>query len=306
MIDLTYSNPPPQWLYYKLYLSQWSDRSDPVVIRMAQLIDADTTFSRWFYLRYFDESGVHLRVRLLPQEGTQASASSRAEAIFAILFEEMRTFAASSHMPMVAPPGMEHAPAALMPALGGVRAEPAQYEPEYEKYGGPIGMPIAEELFLASSRIAAAVLSDEAAGQYSRKALVPSLMRACHATFEPAPAARFWNRYCMFWLGGDSPAAEDWHQKFWRKGEELKSSAIAVCPEPADLNPQAALRLQAWIDALSLAKQAYALRADDTGAALDVLCFNFAHMMNNRLGLTSLEEPYMATLLEQADTEVAA
>ena len=293
-----------EWMYFKLYLGPYTDRAEQMLVNLAQLVESRPVFARWFYIRYFDETGMHFRIRF--QSADVPAARAAAQSIFAILFKDMAKYAPSEHRPMVTPPGTDPAQAASFMAKGKQRVVEDTYEPEYDKYGGPLGLPIAEELFRKSSRIAVAILADEAAGHYSRKTLVPCLMRACHEAFVPAPAAAFWNRYSLFWLGGDSPAANDWLQKFRRKGEELRHAGFQVCVPDRDLHPRALEVLNRWRAAVAEAKAAYDATQGRTGAIPDVLCFNFVHMMNNRLGMTSLEEPYMAALLQQSEMKEAA
>lgn len=300
-------NTDRNWMYYKLYLGQYTNRADQVLIELARRIETGRRFSQWFFLRYLDDSGLHLRVRLLAAPGSQAGAQEAAEATIAAVLDAMPGYAATEHLAMVTPPGMDQREMGATLSKGGVRFVPDTYQPEYDKYGGPAGMPIAEEVFMASSQVAVKVMADEAAGHYSRKGLVPHLMRACLEALRPGTAEQFWGRYCMFWLGGESPAASDWRQRFLAKGEDLRRNGVEVCPPDAELDPRALVHLNRWRSALAHAAVDYRERAEETGAAFDVLCFNFAHLMNNRLGLTALEEAYMATLLQQCEmSEVAA
>jgi thiopeptide-type bacteriocin biosynthesis protein len=297
---MTNPNAPQNWMYFKLYLGASMTRCDQVLIHLAQMIESQILFDKWFYIRYFDDTGFHVRIRLLPVDGNEKQASDAANVILATLIKKMTSYPASTYLAMVTPPGMS-SDTWMPPGKDGGRSVPDQYAPEHEKYGGKTGMPIAEQLFMHSSQIAVAVMADEAAERYSRKTLVPCLMRACLEAFRPAPTDKFWNQYSLFWLGGDSPAAQDWRQKFLAKGEELRSSGVPVCTSDAELHPSALAHLNKWRSALAQARSDYDARQGEHGATLDVLCFNFVHLMNNRLGLTSLEEPFMGTLLEQCE-----
>lgn len=295
---------PHDWLYYRLYLGQSMNRCDAILIAVAKLIEEQPVFEQWFYIRYFDDTGFHLRVRLLPRSGSERQASSTAEALLTTLIKKMPGYPLSTYQAMVTPPGMNSNDSWIPPSKDGARFVADTYQPEYEKYGGTVGTPIAERLFMASSQIAVAIMADEAAERYSRKTLVPCLMRAGLEAFRPAPTEKFWNQYALFWLGGDSPAAQDWRQKFLAKGDELRSNGVPVVAPDADLSAPALAQLNHWRTALATARAAYDARQGEHSATLDVLCFNLIHMMNNRLGLTSLEEPFMATLLEQCEYKV--
>jgi len=290
----------PAWLYYKLYLAEHHDRSDQALLQLGAGLRQLPGCARWFFIRYVDLGGMHLRVRVLPRAGHEADLRAAVTGLLERVAGELASYAGPDYVPMVTTPEMGRSDKRVLVGTGGVRIESAVYEPEHEKYGARAEMPIAEQLFMASSQVALAILEDEAAGRYTRKTLVPHLMRAGLQCFDPAPAARFWNHYALFWLGGASPAAADWHGKFMSKGAQLRGHGLEVCGAEDALAPGARRQLDAWRGALARARRAY-LDQPQRSADIGVLCFNFVHMMNNRLGLASLEESYMATLLEQAE-----
>jgi hypothetical protein len=123
--------------------------------------------------------------------------------------------------------------------------------------------------------------------------------------FVPSEGAqRFWRNYCYYWLGGETMAAEDWRTRFFEKGSRLREQQTPVV-WPADL-PACATRLtEQWRERLQRASNAYA-QIETLGVGTDSLALNFIHLMNNRLGLISLEEAYLAALLEQGAGEVKA
>jgi thiopeptide-type bacteriocin biosynthesis protein len=173
------------------------------------------------------------------------------------------------------------------------------YEPELEKFGGARGMPIAEEIFEASSGIALEILGEEAGGQYSRKTIAPCLMNVVLDAFAPSEGAqRFWQNYGFYWLGGQTMAAEDWRTRFFEKGSRLREQQIPIV-WPAHLPRRATHLTEQWRERLQRASNAYAQIGDLGQVTTDILAFNFIHLMNNRLGLISLEEAYLAALLEQ-------
>jgi thiopeptide-type bacteriocin biosynthesis protein len=303
MTDLQHTG--PEWLYYKLYLAENHERAEQALLRLGAGVRQLADCQRWFFIRYVDQGGMHLRLRLLPVDGGADRLKADAQALLARVSAELHSYPPSRYTPMVTTPEMARSDKSVMIGKGGQRIETALYEPEHEKYGAPGEIAYAEQLFQASSAIALAVLADEAAERYSRKSLVPYLMRACHECFAPAPARKFWNHYAMFWLGGESPAASDWHAKFMNKAEQLSASGAEICGPDSALAPAALEQLQAWRAALAQAREAY-LAHPKRSADIGVLCFNFTHMMNNRLGLSSLEETYMATMLEQCELQVAA
>lgn len=296
------------WLYLKLYLGKAVDRMDRFIADVAGQLDVQSFVGRWFFLRYFDDTGMHLRLRVEPAPGQVEQASRQVEAICLDALTRLHEYVPSGYHPMVLPVGFSAEDPGEAAARSDVRFEYDTYQPEYDKYGGEAGMDIAEELFMRSSQVAYRMLQDEFDGLYSRKTLVPRLMDECFRAFRPNDdAAAFWQQYSTFWLGGDTPAADDWRETFSRKYRELAEHGIAVCVPEAELTEAAAARLQTWRQAVSEAARRYGEAGGHASVSADVLCVNFAHLMNNRLGLMALEEAYMGTLLEQrASMEVAA
>jgi hypothetical protein len=72
-----------------------------------------------------------------------------------------------------------------------------------------------------------------------------------------------------------------------------------VLPGQSGLSWEAYKHLRRYEDALALAVREYQPLLNNGDAKREVLCFNFMHLMNNRLGLSALEEAYMSALLEQ-------
>ena len=286
-----------EWIYVKLYLGQAIDKFDGLILETIPKILALERFERWFFLRYIDDKGVHLRLRFKVPAGNAARLTAPIYALCEKGLTEMTRLPPADYRPMVFPAGFDAERRPSADAAVGIVAD--SYEPELEKFGGARGMPIAEEIFEASSRIALAILGDEAKGQYSRKTIAPCLMNVVHDAFAPSEGAeRFWRDYSFYWLGGETMAAEDWRMRFFEKGTRLREQQIP-CVSLADL-PAGARRLtDQWREQLQRASTAYAQIEDLGQVTTDILAFNFTHLMNNRLGLISLEEAYLAALLEQ-------
>ena len=84
----------------------------------------------------------------------------------------------------------------------------------------------------------------------------------------------------------------------FEKGTRLREERIPIV-RPVDLPARATNLTDEWREQLRRAANAYG-RIEDLGQVTsDILAFNFTHLMNNRLGLISLEEAYLAALLEQ-------
>jgi thiopeptide-type bacteriocin biosynthesis protein len=294
-----------EWIYLKVYLGQAYDKFDALILEVVPKILALELFERWFFLRYLDEKGVHLRLRFQVPAGNTARLAGPIRGLCEKGLEEVTRLPPADYRPMVLPPGYDAQRSPSAAATVGIVTE--AYEPELEKFGGARGMPIAEALFEASSRIALAVLGDEREGLYSRKTIAPCLMNVVHDAFGPAEGVpRFWRNYSFYWLGGETMAAEDWRARFFEKGTRLREEQVPIV-WPEDLPARATQLTQEWRAELQRAATGYAHIEDLGQVTTDILAFNFTHLMNNRLGLISLEEAYLAALLEQrADGDKAA
>jgi thiopeptide-type bacteriocin biosynthesis protein len=124
--------PGSSWLYGKYYSGQGS--GNEVIRYLSRLAAAairDGLAAKWFYVRYEDDDGPHIRIRL---ESTGRAAKAE---LYSMLDQAGRDMA----------------------DLGLVSAYvPADYVPEARRYGGPDGLRLAEELFYRDSEDVAARL----------------------------------------------------------------------------------------------------------------------------------------------------
>ncbi len=246
---------------------------------------------RWFFLRYLDGDGPHMRLRLRTRDPARAREALQ-PSIDRVLAE----------LPRIGPPlyrpavgfGSRVPPAG---ATGAIRVVPGEYEPETEKFGTR-GLAIAEELFQRSSELAVRVLTDERDGAYSRKTLVPCLMQSVADAFAATSGPRLWQGYATYWLSVCRAPRGYWWARFGEKAAELSSRGVAVVPEDAALPERARPLVSAWRRHAAEAARRYAACDGDAPAPSALsLAFNFAHLMNNRLGITPLEEAYYGVLL---------
>ncbi|MFG2445260.1 lantibiotic dehydratase [Nocardia fluminea] len=116
-----------EWLFLSLYLPS-SQQSDFIRIYLPELVEQARNggCSRWFFIRYTDPSGSHLRVRF---HGTAPDLWGAARAIGGKLDGWQRAGLIRTH-----------------------RVDP--YEAEIERYGGAKAMAAAEQVFEADSRAA--------------------------------------------------------------------------------------------------------------------------------------------------------
>lgn len=292
------TNDLPSWGYFKLYFGNQGERADAFLEALCRRMMANEHVQKWFFLRYVDESGFHVRLRFLPKQGMQARATQVVRRDCGDMLDRMYEFLLSTYRPMVTLPDHIVVDVQVPQVDARLRIVTDTYVPEADKYGTPAAIAIAESVFQLSSELAGRILSDETADRYSRKTIAPWLMHEPNAAFPAHRYDDYWRQYGLYWLGGDTPAARDWRGRFRRKAEELRDAGYAVLAPEAALPPEAADVVRRWRAGLVELANAYKMLGDGSDAKPDVLSLNFAHLMMNRLGIATLEESYLATLLE--------
>lgn len=299
---MDYDPSAPVWLYYKIYVGMASAGMEYVITRTLPDVVQLGVVDRWFFLRYHDDRGSHLRLRL--RTVPEASPSVRRE-VEALLHEAILAFPTlppSPYRPTILwrPAGVVMPP----PEARSCRVEMDRYEPETDRFGTE-GIAIAERIFQASSETAMGVLTDEQEGLYSRKTLIPVLMQSVVEAFTGGDGkCAFWEKYAPYWLGGEATAAE-WIPRFLAKGRELATLGIPVLTPNAQLPERARQRVSAWRRALKEGANAFRGVHDDPPCSGADLAFHFTHLMNNRLGVLPIEEAYYATLIHQSRSGVS-
>lgn len=284
-----------QWHYFKLYVGSRHDALDRLITDGLEETLAAVREYPWFYLRYIDEKGVHLRFRVsLP-----AKAKLSPTALFSLLHDGLAAIASApygSYQPLVSVVGQQpFVDNEERPAF----CETATYEPENDKFGGEAGIAIAEPLFCRSSVLARRILLLEQAGKLNRKDLVlPFFMTALQTFVKPGERQAFLERYANFWLSGN-PAIGAYKIAFAEQAYTLLESERPLLP---DTTPPLQSELTAeWQAMLTAAYNDYKkLTQRFTRELIDRLAFNFIHLMNNRLGLNALDESWLATLLAKS------
>lgn len=290
-----------RWVYVKLYLGRAIDRMDRLLIAVAAEPVLAERAEAWFYLRYVDERGIHVRLRALARAGDDRDDLQRAVIdMSADRLADLHGYPPGDYSPMVTMPGFEEGLERVKAAHNDCNVIEDRYVPETDKYGVRPGMDIAERVFHQSSQLAVRVLELEERGRLSRKDLVPVLMHDAAEAFIPAAdRATFWAEYSYYWLNGRSPAADDWRQTFADKGRELSERGIRIVAPDSQLGEEARGIVTAWRTAMQQAAADYAALGRRVDTTPEVLGFNLVHLMNNRLGQAALEEAYIAALLER-------
>ena len=283
------------WLSAHLFFTDdsiYAEGCDRVLLESVQPLAEDwrQLGRRWFFIRY-SEGGLHVRLRV---------------------------FGPTPWLEEVARPAIEKA------ATESHRIERltfVDYEPEVERYGGPHGVVMAEELFHQSSIAALELLRkiepEDRSARFG-KALLAMLVQL-HTFFGDRDAATaVVDGYGTNYLRAQVPDAREqelWMEAF-RSGFDRQADRLAqyveVAWEALDQGEELTPELDRFRDAMQ--RHAAALRRLFEGGLLLVeghavaesletkqrVVSSYLHMMNNRLGVTIREECYLSVLIQRA------
>lgn len=306
--------PGGEWLSAHLYY-RGDDRvaADQVIARVVRPFVGPARergwVGRWFFIRY-GHLGRHLRLRLHGEADVL-----RAEVRPALEAQVAACRPAGLLMPPHESVAAYGEPSAASPALWWI-----PYEPETMRYGGPRGVPLAEELFFHSSEAALALLACFEPGDAevrfglalaSMVVLLGSLTRARSQAAEVARVHRGSWAQAAGAAGGGADVRARFEEGYARNAQMMEQvEAIWAAldhgpdalPPPLDAYAAAtsavAARLRALQEAGGLALAGGP--AADWPAALRALAPSYLHMMNNRLGVSPGEEAYLGHLLARA------
>ncbi|GAA4194086.1 hypothetical protein GCM10022219_16800 [Microbacterium oryzae] len=284
----------PQWWYACLYTGGMEAADDVIAGLLPPLLAEVRALgaSRWFFIRYFDESGPHIRLRVF---GPGRSLDR--------LVRTMTDLGAHLELIATAPRArqVELVPGAAAAILGSERRTVGQrvavYEPEIDKYGGLEGVEIAEQMFEFSSELALWGVSEHEKGR-SRDGLAALLLAdTVGALCYGARAARwerrrswswrdYWMTHADWWTGARTGAAAlrdrlERHASAHRHVVHERMRAVAAKP---DVNAWRRRWFRAMDDYLATAGSLAVPRTPQH------LAFHQNHMLMNRLGYLPREE----------------
>ncbi|CAN5365778.1 hypothetical protein BH10PSE14_BH10PSE14_04030 [soil metagenome] len=240
----------------------------------------------WFFIRY-SEDGYHLRVRVRDFD----------DAAFAALVDRTR----------------ERAAARLGRA---VRLTLTNYEPEVQRYGGSIAILENEALFELSSELALRIIAASASQPARRINHAVELMLAVPVALEltPAGAATFFGQYSASWLTTFEADAADFGDSDLVLPPETLRRRLAALAAPGDapatpgtLWSRALERsvvkfrgLAAQGELVSPFDGAQVENATRLTATLGSMLTSQLHMLNNRLGLSPIQEYHLSCSMRDA------
>ncbi|GIH72232.1 hypothetical protein Mth01_44850 [Sphaerimonospora thailandensis] len=200
------------------------------------------------------------------------------------------------------------------------------YEPEYDRYGGKVGIQLAEWHFEHSSDMVAHLLATS--NTHVRPVLLGlavqlSLMTACTFLGTDTAVREFFQRYRNFWeTSYQEPGDERLHGSFDRNLELTRPTlsariarirALAEAEGQAEMSPME----QTWLSHCRELRDRVSAAADRGellfpgqdgggprpiprgGDLAAILLSSYIHMTNNRLGAAILDEIYLSYLIER-------
>ncbi|MEQ4715021.1 thiopeptide-type bacteriocin biosynthesis protein [Nonomuraea sp. B19D2] len=279
------------------------------------LAPALTSIEDFFFLRYW-QGGPHIRVRVKLDADIAEPALDR-------LSERLAGFLASRPVADFDVEGFRQAQATMAElesadteeVYPGDTIRRVPYEPEYDKYGGPEGVAIAERLFAASSRIVLDLLRDVGGRSPARLGTGLSMMvrGLCAAGFTAEAMAGFFAHYCVLW----SPYVftrflEAWPDLLKERHDATRAHVETLLSHAAELrgDPFGAAVATAWAGVTDAAEvvlpQVVLAGADASRERRErVLMASYLHTHNNRLGLIPEQEAFLGFLGHHVLSECA-
>lgn len=281
-----------QWWFTRIYTHGF-DGADPLITQLLPALVAEGRalgLERWFFMRYLDTHGPHVRLRVLGNRRV-LDRLQRAHQELQQQVEDSICTLPTRHEFIAALPRTDYE------GRQGTGVHAALYEPEVAKYGGPEGTALAEGLFEFSSDLAlwACDRFEKTTDRADLATLLlgdvgDSLLRGPNAASQHRQQIgwdQYWDRHLRWWTAhrgdqGDA-AREQIQHDVYEQAPEIRSSLI----DTARLPGVASWRRRWW-----LAFDSYLARAQAVGVdrSPQHLAFHQAHMMLNRLGFLPPEE----------------
>lgn len=288
------------WLYYKLYgIAPVGGVEHLLLATHGEIKRTLESQTKWFFLRYVDQGGIHLRVRYRVDDEVASEAHTFLYSTLSAALRQPLTIDSLAYRPAVLTRSRFDVSELRISAP---QVAIAQYQPEVELFGTE-SIDIAESFFCASSELTLALLKLEALGLCDRKTMVPWLMfETCAAFLSPNHWKEHWRRYASYWLSVQSEPEQDWMPRFMKKANQMRSDQINLLTSPQKLNENARALLDEWVATCRTTAHAYSKTANCPPIA--PILSQLTHLTNNRLGLLPLEEAYFATLLAEQEEAV--
>ncbi|NUW36606.1 hypothetical protein HTZ77_35140 [Nonomuraea sp. SMC257] len=274
------------WLYCAIYPGAF-ERLDQVVRELVPPVRdlVGDHGGRWFFLRFMDSGGPHVRLRVHGAYPLLDRVYERLTSRFPAFLDTAR-----------ATPGQTYARLPGSPVLDYWEGIDVRlYEPELRRYGGTAGVRVAEEHFMLSSSIVVRALETDLSPE-QRSALATLAMASAVRHAVPGMDRAFWSKYFWYWTGRDEDGSEARRAAAVATAERLATAATS-CALPE--------RRRRAAEEFGEAVGATARRAAGRGIPLTPWqwVFHLVHLHNNRLGVPPEEEAVLAAVLGGAHEE---
>lgn len=284
---------------------------DDVMPAVRDLIREGKT-SGWFFIRYW-EGGPHFRLRL-----ANVSPDYRARFLEQLQpkVEKRRSDQTMTRETFYGQHSFDGEPVdvAELPWFGDAHIAEIAYEPETIRYGGPVALPVSEELFTVSSELAAQIIAATRSDPSKRMGAAFALMLATAAVAGKTgeDIVGFCENYAWMW------------EHYSQQAKEVALAPLAA-PSPGHLAAvgavlagtglpafaqrwhQALTRFRDRLDQLGKAGSlvspldgAAARSADSIERAILAVLWSQLHMLNNRLAVLPAQELLVARTIAAA------
>ncbi|EHN72312.1 thiopeptide-type bacteriocin biosynthesis domain protein [Streptomyces coelicoflavus ZG0656] len=271
------------WWYVRAYPGHpdLMDEATRVLIPWLAAQADDEGASAWFFTRYWDMNGHHLRLRIACSADGVDRVHGRLSEVVELLHSLGRPVTTERLVPGSVPQGL--------PLVKQARC--CLYAPELAKYGGPRGVTRAEELFTVSCRW----YDDGRIGTldplFDRASLALTYMRALvQAALPEQGRAEFWSAHRRQWGHQLRMAAP--HQEALR--QLLTRAANGTSQAAAHFDPRLLKGVEAQVEAVTHTLDG--TTADGNPVTRTLLLLNYLHMDMNRWGFVPAEEALLGIL----------
>jgi thiopeptide-type bacteriocin biosynthesis protein len=277
------------WWYSRVYTKGFSG-ADPLVGHLLPPLLAEARsrgIERWFFIRYVDPHGPHIRLRVLAEQSVLDHLHRVQDDLCGEL-ADLQSGIRPRHV-FVAPIDREQ-----WEGRQGVGSRTGVYEPEIEKYGGQAGQSLAESVFEFSSDLAmwACAQLDKESSRAALAVLLLSdaatVLTESVGTADPAASwQRYWDHHLAWWtmdMGPKAPAGRAALRQVVEahgRGARRRISDVERLPSVSAWRHQWRIRVGAYLDAAAKA---------GVSRSPEHLTFHQNHMMMNRLGFLPREE----------------
>ncbi len=284
----------PRWVYFKIAVGKYHYALDYLIVDVLRTVVKQISPQKWFFLRMIDDDGLQLRARFLVQNlQEKEEMASHISQTFKNAIYEFPLIPKGRYSPMMGSMANWEQESNTFPPSKLVRSV---YEPEFDKYGRMEFLEIVESHFNVSSQIAQSIISAEMYAERSRKYMACALMAVAISTFElPRPRHEFLADYMEFWLR-TSPIGMECRSGFDASIERL----VKIGFNPLDsrnFTDEESDHLSKWRSSINEVVRACREYHQDNRNFLDNLIFNICHLVNNRIGFSTVEEAYISRIV---------